>query len=225
MRERFAQEVMLSLGLDHPHLVCGYGGQPYGEETFLALEYFPEGTLEARLHQGSLPKDQALYYVSQITAALAYLHQRGIVHQDIKPSNVYLKEGHTKLGDLDMAHSRDKPSPLERAGSPYYMAPELYRGNLGQHRLRRLFPGYPGLRAAGRTQAVQRRQLRGPPCRPPHLTPAALIREISPRLEQAVRGLFGQGTAGTSFPQGFPVDPRGFRHARTTVTTQSRTNP
>lgn len=188
MRERFAQEVMLSLGLDHPHLVCGYGGQPYGEEAFLALEYFPEGTLEARLHQGSLPKDQALHYVSQITAAVAYLHQRGIVHQDIKPSNIYLKEGYTKLGDLGVARSRDKPSPLERAGSPYYMAPELYRGEQASTASDAYSLGILAFELLAGRRPFNADSYEG--LLTDHLTSLPpRIREISPRLEQAVRGL------------------------------------
>ncbi len=128
LRARFAREVRLSLGLNHPHLVKGIAGKPYGEEAFLALEYFEEGTLEDRLRRGPLPREQALAFLSQIADALLYLHRLGIVHQDVKPANVFLKGEVAKLGDFGVAKTREEKTPLERAGSPFYMAPELFQG-------------------------------------------------------------------------------------------------
>lgn len=128
LADRFAREVRLSLGLAHPFLVKGYAGKPYGQGAFLALEYFPEGSLEERLQKGPLPREEALGYLEQIAQALLHLHRLGIVHQDVKPANVFIKEGTAKLGDFGVAKTREEATPLERAGSPFYMAPELFRG-------------------------------------------------------------------------------------------------
>ncbi len=128
LAERFAREVRLSLGLSHPFLVKGYAGKPYGKGAFLALEYFDEGTLEDRLQKGPLPREEALLVLEQLAQALLHLHRLGIVHQDVKPANVFLSKGVAKLGDFGVAKTREEATPLERAGSPFYMAPELFKG-------------------------------------------------------------------------------------------------
>ncbi len=128
LAERFAREVRLSLGLSHPHLVKGVAGRPYGKEAFLALEYFEEGSLEDRLQKGPLPREEAIRYLGQLAQALLYLHRLGIVHQDVKPANIFLRKGVAKLGDFGVAKTREEHTHGERAGSPFYMAPELFRG-------------------------------------------------------------------------------------------------
>lgn len=128
LADRFAQEVALSLTLSHPNLVKGLSGRPAGNGAFLALEYFPEGSLEDLIVQAPLPQANAIECLKQLASAVIFLHSQSIVHQDIKTSNVYLCSGTYKLGDLGVAKTRDNPRPLERAGSPFYMAPELFRG-------------------------------------------------------------------------------------------------
>ncbi|GEM83402.1 serine/threonine-protein kinase [Meiothermus hypogaeus] len=128
LTERFAQEVALSLTLNHANLVRGLSGRPEGEGAFLALEYFEEGTLEDSLKKGPLSREVALECLSQIAQALIYLHDRGIIHQDVKPSNIFIDGLLFKLGDFGVAKTRENPKPLERAGSPFYMAPELFMG-------------------------------------------------------------------------------------------------
>jgi serine/threonine-protein kinase len=128
MAERFAQEVALSLTLNHPNLVRGLSGRPEGDGAFLAIEYFEEGTLEDSLKKGPLSREVALECLSQIAQALVFLHERGITHQDVKPSNIFIDGLLFKLGDFGVAKTRENPKPLERAGSPFYMAPELFAG-------------------------------------------------------------------------------------------------
>lgn len=127
LAERFAREVSFSLSLRHPHLVRGLAGVPFGEGAFLALEYFPEGTLEDRLRQGPLPWEEAVKALLHVGEALGFLHERGLLHQDVKPSNVFVGQGVYKLGDLGTLRRVDDPS-AEYAGSPHYLAPELFLG-------------------------------------------------------------------------------------------------
>lgn len=126
LRERFAREVNLSLTLRHPHLVRGLFGKPYGEDAFLALEYCPEN-LEARLQKGPLPLEEARRALLSVGQALLFLHERGFLHQDVKPANVFLKNGVYKLGDLGTVRPLGERGG-ETVGSPHYMAPELFRG-------------------------------------------------------------------------------------------------
>jgi len=127
LSERFAREVTLALSLKHPHLVRGLAGVPLGEEAFLALEYLEGGTLEERLHRGPLPREEAVKALLEVGEALLYLHEKGFLHQDVKPSNVFVDGEHYKLGDLGTLRPLEDPSP-EYAGSPHYLAPELFLG-------------------------------------------------------------------------------------------------
>ncbi|RTH07740.1 serine/threonine protein kinase [Thermus scotoductus] len=127
LAERFAREVSLSLSLRHPHLIQGLHGVPFSEEAFLALEYLEEGTLEERLLKGPLNQEEAMRALLQVGQALLFLHEKGFLHQDVKPSNVFVgKEGY-KLGDLGTVRPLEEASP-EYAGSPHYLAPELFLG-------------------------------------------------------------------------------------------------
>ncbi|WP_028490624.1 serine/threonine-protein kinase [Thermus islandicus] len=128
-QERFAREVSLALSLRHPYLVRGLAGVPFGEEAFLALEYFPQGTLEAHLLQRPLPREEAVKALLHVGEALLYLHEKGFLHQDIKPSNVFVEDGVYKLGDLGTLRPLLDRTP-EYAGSPHYLAPELFLGGL-----------------------------------------------------------------------------------------------
>ncbi|WP_298630353.1 serine/threonine-protein kinase [uncultured Thermus sp.] len=127
LAERFAREVSLSLSLKHPHLVQGLYGVPFGEEAFLALEYLEKGTLEDLLLQQPLPREEATKALLQVGEALLFLHQKGLVHQDVKPSNVFVGERVYKLGDLGTVRPLEEAG-LEYAGSPHYLAPELFLG-------------------------------------------------------------------------------------------------
>jgi len=129
LAERFAREVSFSLSLKHPYLVRGLAGVPLGKEAFLALEYFPKGTLEAQLLEERLPLEEAVKALTQIGEALLFLHQKGLLHQDVKPSNVFVGDRVYKLGDLGTLRPiLDRGA--EYAGSPHYLAPELFLGGL-----------------------------------------------------------------------------------------------
>ncbi|WP_216329416.1 serine/threonine-protein kinase [Deinococcus aestuarii] len=130
--ERFGNEVRLTLQFRHPHVVRGLAGTPFGPRAFLAVRYYPEGSLcdvLKRLAPCSLPLDVALRVLADVASALAYLHGLGTVHQDVKGQNVYFEGGRAALGDLGSAYftaQGGRPS-----GSPYYMAPEVYQGESG----------------------------------------------------------------------------------------------
>lgn len=126
--DRFGAEIALHLSVSHLYIVRAIAGRPSGDDAFLALEFFPKGSLEELLSKGKMERSEGIKCLSHITQALMFLHERGVVHQDVKPSNVFVGEGVYKLGDLGVAKTRDNPRPLERAGSPFYMAPELFAG-------------------------------------------------------------------------------------------------
>lgn len=128
--ERFANEVRLTLQFRHPHVVRGYAGSPFGARTYLALQHYPEGTLADALAghaRATRPVQAPLRLLADLAAGLAYLHGLGVVHQDVKPQNVYLDGGRAALGDLGSAYFTAQGGCA--SGSPFYMAPEIYRGD------------------------------------------------------------------------------------------------
>ncbi|MFC0596620.1 serine/threonine-protein kinase [Thermus composti] len=189
LSERFGREVSFSLSLRHPHLVRGLWGVPFGEEAFLALEYFPQGTLEERLQKGPLPREEALKALRQVGEALVFLHGKGLLHQDVKPSNVFVGEGGYKLGDLGTLRAKEDPSP-EYAGSPPYLAPELFLGERPSEKSDAYSFGVMAYELLvgrrpfhGKTlEALRNAHLLLPP--PPTAQP--------PRLDRALRGLLAK---------------------------------
>jgi len=101
---------------------------------YLVMEYLPRGDLKARMQQG-LSEMEALRYVAQIAAALRVVHTAGLLHRDLKPPNVMLREnGDVALIDFGLARALDGSTPSTRVGvlrgSPYYMSPEQAMGEV-----------------------------------------------------------------------------------------------
>ena len=131
---RFANEVRLTLQFRHPHLVAGLDGTAFGPDTFLAMHHYQGGTLARQLSQGPLPLNAALQVLADVASGMAYLHHAGAVHQDVKPQNVYLEAGkvagvyRAALGDFGSTYFEAQGGQV--SGSPFYMAPEVYQGEM-----------------------------------------------------------------------------------------------
>lgn len=130
----FEQELHSGRLLDHPNIVKVLGGEG-APQAFIAMEYLPRGSLyELLLEKGRLPLDDTVKVVLEVGEALAYAHRRGVVHQDVKPANIFFTEaGSAKLGDWGVAIvtgglARGRPDHASGAGTPYYMSPEHFRG-------------------------------------------------------------------------------------------------
>jgi DNA-binding response OmpR family regulator len=128
----FAREYEALSALSHPSIVTIYDyGNNAGRE-FLAMEYFPRGDLKTRLLRGILEAD-ALRYLEQIARALQVVHEAGILHRDLKPPNLMLRENDTiVLIDFGLARSLGAVANVTRTGvlrgSPFYMSPEQALG-------------------------------------------------------------------------------------------------
>lgn len=118
----FYNEVVMLKTLDHPNIVRYFTGTPSGGFAHLAVQYFPEG----ELNPANMSFDGILAILLDIASALEYCHSKKVIHQDIKPSNVYTANGRGFLADFGAASSDKNPTPP--AGSPFYMAPEVLRG-------------------------------------------------------------------------------------------------
>jgi serine/threonine-protein kinase len=125
LAKMFANEVMLSRSLEHPNIVTTFEGQPNGPTTHLSMKYFPNGSIE----DVDFMSVTAMRILRDIAAALEYCHGRRITHQDIKPGNIYMHEGVAYLADFGAAANETQDGQV--AGSPFYMAPELFMGERG----------------------------------------------------------------------------------------------
>jgi serine/threonine protein kinase len=149
---RFQREADATAALDHANIVPIYEFGETGELAYLVMPYLPDGSLATRLEQhGPLPLPDTVAAIEQVAAALDYAHARGIVHRDVKPSNMLLHpDGRVLLADFGIARplhlneldaagpsgvssgAATNPATLTQAGkamgTPQYMSPEQVRG-------------------------------------------------------------------------------------------------
>lgn len=132
-REAAKLEVTLLQKLKHPNIVSYHDSFEHGQgQLMIVMAYCEGGDLARYLGKLSGPLDEQLLveWLVQICMALQYLHQRNILHRDLKTQNIFLTGSHIiKLGDLGIARVLDSASDLATTviGTPYYMSPELFR--------------------------------------------------------------------------------------------------
>jgi len=142
---RFQREADATAALDHANIVPIY---EFGQEhniAYLVMPYMPNGSLADLLaRRGTLPIEQALNFLDGAAAALDYAHSKGIIHRDVKPSNLLIHpDGRLMLTDFGIARPLDRidlpPTPSDATdaqltqagvamGTPEFMAPEQIRG-------------------------------------------------------------------------------------------------
>lgn len=133
--ERAEREARLAARLNHPHVVAVFDLVDEAGERWLVMEHVPGTTLaELVRRRGPLPPDRAAQLLAQAADALAAAHAAGIVHRDVKPSNMLVSEsGRVKLSDFGIARAEADASLTQTGlvtGSPAYLAPEVASGRL-----------------------------------------------------------------------------------------------
>ena len=128
---RLSREAMTAARLSHPGIVTVYDVGRHAGTPYVVMEYFSGRTLTELLEKGPLAPDRAVQVTLQVCRALAYAHGQGVVHRDVKSSNIMIDaDWHTKLADFGVAHVVDKPANEAgmMIGTPAYMAPEQAAG-------------------------------------------------------------------------------------------------
>jgi serine/threonine-protein kinase len=136
--ERFRREILVIAGLQHPHIVPVLSAGEMGGRPYLVMPYVDGESLRARIARGGPMRIvDAVGVLRDVARALAYAHERGIIHRDIKPDNVLIHAGSAVVADFGVAKALDvarrtpgmaKQGTLTAAGAslgtPGYMAPE-----------------------------------------------------------------------------------------------------
>ena len=130
---RFKREAEALALLDHPNIVRFYGFEQEGRLAFIVMDYIAGSTLRAMMldANGPLPLDTVTRALHDVGSALYYAHNEGIIHRDVKPGNVMLRDdGTALLSDFGIAKVADTMTlaTMSPIGTPAYMSPEQIMG-------------------------------------------------------------------------------------------------
>ncbi len=134
-RARFRQEARRMAFIQHPNVAHVFDYRETDEAPWAVIEYVPGDSLKERVaEQGRLSADVVSLYVAQIADALAQLHDRGLVHLDVKPHNIIVtRDGTLKLIDFGLAQPANSPQELIGGlayGTAAYLSPEQASGEV-----------------------------------------------------------------------------------------------
>jgi serine/threonine protein kinase len=131
---RFEREAQVIARLDHPNIVTVYDYDEYERQPYLVIRYIEGQTLKHVIRQGALPLPLILRVMNGVASALDYAHQQGVLHRDVKPSNIILSEDLTPyVTDFGLARMAQIGESTLSAdvmlGTPQYISPEQARGD------------------------------------------------------------------------------------------------
>src|SRR5262249_42131932 len=138
LADRFLREIQVHASLVHPNIASLYTATRIDHQLIMLIEMIEGVTLAEKAQAGPLDPVDCVDFMCQVLSALSYAHERGVIHRDVKPSNIMLTaSGVVKLMDFGIAKTGSDHkltaagTPL---GSPYYMSPEQVKGALRDHR-------------------------------------------------------------------------------------------
>ncbi len=133
-RDDALNEVRLLASIKHPHTIRYYDAFFDSDKLYIVTEFARFGDIGAKIkrhisRKELMDEDLIWCFFIQTLMGTAALHERGIIHRDLKTANIFLTSGRgVKLGDLGVAKIAKSGLATTQIGTPYYMAPELWRG-------------------------------------------------------------------------------------------------
>ena len=138
--ERFKREIMLAATLQHPHIVPVHSTGEMDGVPYFTMPFIEGESLRSRLTRGEvIPLREVTRILQEVIGALAYAHERGVVHRDIKPDNILMNRGHAVVTDFGVAKAITIAGQAAEdgtqtgigvaIGTPAYMAPEQAAGD------------------------------------------------------------------------------------------------
>lgn len=131
-RERFKIEAKAAASLNHPNIATIHAIEDFENQLFIVMEYIDGVELKEKIKSGDIDTDEVIKIATQIAEGMASAHKKGIIHRDIKSSNIMItKEAKAKIMDFGLAKIRGG-TELTKVGSTVgtiaYMSPEQARG-------------------------------------------------------------------------------------------------
>jgi len=131
-RERFKIEAKTAAALNHPNITQIFAIEEFKNETFIVMEYVSGVELRELVRDEPLPFEKAIHIAKQIVDGLQAAHEKGVVHRDIKSSNIMITEkGQIKIMDFGLAKFKGSAQLTQKGttlGTAAYMSPEQIRG-------------------------------------------------------------------------------------------------
>jgi eukaryotic-like serine/threonine-protein kinase len=233
---RFYQEARAAGRLSHHNIVTIYDVGKSGDVAYIAMEFLEGRELRDVLNERStMPIPEVLDIVAQVASGLHYAHEHGIVHRDVKPSNIMIqKDGHVKITDFGIARMASAAVRTQTGmvlGSPKYMSPEQVMGKLTDQRsdifslgimLYEMLAGRPPF-SGENVNAIMYQTLNATPPQPSSMNPAvpdmlnfivakALAKKVDERYQNAKEFADDLRACRDSLPQEGPAAPPPVRH-------------
>jgi len=134
--DRFLAEIETTANLQHPHILPLFDSGEADGFLFYVMPYIEGETLRDRIdREKQLPVEEAVGIATAVASALAVAHEQGVIHRDVKPSNILLSRGEPLVTDFGIAIAVTKSSGARltetglSVGTPYYMSPEQATGD------------------------------------------------------------------------------------------------
>jgi len=189
---RFHREVRVARQVSHPNVCRVFDIGDSGGIPFLTMEYVDGEDLSALLRRiGRFPADRGVEIARQVCAGLAAAHEHGVIHCDLKPSNVMLDgRGRVRITDFGLAGIQGDLRDANRGGgTPAYMAPEQLAGGQANVKtdlyalglvLYEIFTGKRAYEAASVPELIRVRESSSP------TSPTSLVRDLDPLVERVI---------------------------------------